>query len=278
MTIIKTTFTEEDIANYLKKLDSKPNEKKERVLSNIYHDYISGTYSFVITQHLISKTLQKEPKHTSMKRLVEKIQNSFKELKSLYTQPTDKRDKEKETASTHNFFIQISAMPRIQRYTAVLKNSKNEELKARAKTIESLANDILYGLNNIFSQKSDGSVFYPNEDLKKYILQKELQELDDIIISSSGFNPKFYNEKGKFLRIEYEDNGKGVLKENEEKIFQRGYTTKEKKEGHGQGLANIKETIEKDYNGTIKKIDSETGLKLEIIIPLAREDNNLVIK
>jgi len=64
--------------------------------------------------------------------------------------------------------------------------------------------------------------------------------------------------------IKVKDNGFGIKKEYQEKIFNMGFTTKNK-EGHGIGLASSKQTIE-DVNGnmTFETMDKGTIFIIEI--------------
>lgn len=73
-----------------------------------------------------------------------------------------------------------------------------------------------------------------------------------------------YNEPD--LVIKFKDNGKGIPKENLNKIFAAGYTTKGVGVGTGLGLAISQKIIDK-HNGKIKVL-SEVGLGTEFIITI----------
>lgn len=65
--------------------------------------------------------------------------------------------------------------------------------------------------------------------------------------------------------IEVEDNGKGILKDNIDKIFEKGFSTKGS--NRGRGLARVN-TIVKNLNGEIKVLSEfEVGTKFVVIIP-----------
>lgn len=68
------------------------------------------------------------------------------------------------------------------------------------------------------------------------------------------------------LTIKFKDTGKGIPKENINKIFTAGYTTKGVGVGTGLGLAISQKIIDK-HNGKIKVL-SETGIGTEFIITL----------
>ncbi len=72
-------------------------------------------------------------------------------------------------------------------------------------------------------------------------------------------------EEEKIIRLEIEDNGIGIEPDNEEKIFEVFYTTKEK--GTGLGLGIVKRIIE-DHRGSIRLMPRDTcGAVFEIILP-----------
>ena len=65
--------------------------------------------------------------------------------------------------------------------------------------------------------------------------------------------------------LKVQDNGSGLSKEIQEKVFEAFFSTKSFEKGTGLGLALVKSVVEKDYNGKIK-IKSEEGLGSEFII------------
>jgi|GEM_PF-904273 len=70
------------------------------------------------------------------------------------------------------------------------------------------------------------------------------------------------------IRIEIQDNGKGVPKESRAKIFNPFYTTKEMTKGTGIGLSLVNNFIE-DMKGFIRlKNTGELGATFELILPL----------
>ncbi len=74
---------------------------------------------------------------------------------------------------------------------------------------------------------------------------------------------EFYNNK---LIVKFKDNGKGIPKENLDKIFTAGFTTKGVGVGTGLGLAISQKIIDK-HNGKIK-VYSEEGAGTEFIITI----------
>lgn len=83
----------------------------------------------------------------------------------------------------------------------------------------------------------------------------------------------------KMARIEFADNGPGMTKEIQRKIFQQGFTTKVAKDkgigtaGQGQGLYVCKHIIESVHKGEMS-VESEVGqgAKFIILLPLAEAE------
>jgi len=73
-----------------------------------------------------------------------------------------------------------------------------------------------------------------------------------------------YNSKE--LVVKFRDTGKGIRKEDINKIFTAGYTTKNVGVGTGLGLAISQKIIDK-HNGQIK-VNSEVGVGTEFIITI----------
>ena len=73
----------------------------------------------------------------------------------------------------------------------------------------------------------------------------------------------------KNLIVSIKDSGKGIKKENLERICETGYTTKASGEGTGLGLAISRKIIDK-HNGTIIVDSTENkGSTFTIKIPVA---------
>ncbi len=72
------------------------------------------------------------------------------------------------------------------------------------------------------------------------------------------------SQKGKEIRIDVIDNGKGISKHNSRKIFNPGFTTK--KRGWGLGLSLAKRIIEEYHQGKIfvqhTEIDKGTTFRI----------------
>ncbi|HSD62715.1 MAG TPA: HAMP domain-containing sensor histidine kinase, partial [Ignavibacteriaceae bacterium] len=74
-----------------------------------------------------------------------------------------------------------------------------------------------------------------------------------------------------FFILTIDDNGKGIDEQHREKIFEPGYTTKEK--GMGIGLKLSKRFVE-GIGGTITLVNkAEKGTKFRITIPVYKKNS-----
>ncbi|PTD93826.1 hypothetical protein C9439_05775 [archaeon SCG-AAA382B04] len=72
-------------------------------------------------------------------------------------------------------------------------------------------------------------------------------------------------ERRNKVRVSVEDNGKGLSREEMNKIFEKGYRTSEA-EGTGLGLFLVKEIAER-YGGNVRVRDSDLGgARFDIIL------------
>lgn len=89
---------------------------------------------------------------------------------------------------------------------------------------------------------------------------------------SKGNWEQILNQNLDFALIEFADNGKGILQNDINSIFQAFYTTKGRDKGTGLGLS-ISSDIAKRHGGNIAvKSDECKGTIFQILIPLLREE------
>ena len=91
---------------------------------------------------------------------------------------------------------------------------------------------------------------YPNmlNQVFLNILMNAIHSIEDIKIKNTSYVGKIKIKTvilGDFLRVSILDNGKGIKDSDKDKIFNAGYTTKDKGKGTGLGLAICKKIIEK---------------------------------
>ncbi len=81
-----------------------------------------------------------------------------------------------------------------------------------------------------------------------------------------------YHPEKESVEIWVKDTGKGMTKDQLEKIFQTGFTTKEF--GHGMGLSICRKIVE-DHNGTIQaESQLNKGTTFRVKLPLKRKDKD----
>ncbi|MBR2069358.1 MAG: HAMP domain-containing histidine kinase [Candidatus Gastranaerophilales bacterium] len=117
---------------------------------------------------------------------------------------------------------------------------------------------------------------YPNmlNQVFLNILMNGIHSIEDIKKENPDYLGKIKIETkidNNFLKIEIFDNGKGISEQNQDKIFQAGFTTKKKGQGTGLGLAICKKIIEK-HNGEINfksgLLENEPNYKTKFIIKI----------
>jgi signal transduction histidine kinase len=112
--------------------------------------------------------------------------------------------------------------------------------------------------NRPFTIKADPSLLY-RAFLNIFI--NAIQSIED----GGNIRIKIEEEKGNY-RVEIQDTGTGIRKENLKKIFNPFFTTKEK--GSGLGMAIVKKIIE-GHKGTVW-IESEEGVGTRVFVALPR--------
>lgn len=115
---------------------------------------------------------------------------------------------------------------------------------------------------------------YPNmlNQVFLNILMNAVHSIEDIKNENKNYVGKIKLKtslKDGFLRVEISDNGKGISKQNEKKVFDAGFTTKKKGQGTGLGLAICKKIIEKHkgklyFSSKVEKQDYKTSFFIEI--------------
>lgn len=80
---------------------------------------------------------------------------------------------------------------------------------------------------------------------------------------------------GEILQLSVRDNGEGIAREHHDRIFDAGFTTKQRSGGSGMGLAVVREITEHMFGGTVQ-VESELGngstFTLILPIPPQRRD------
>ncbi|MCF6181387.1 HAMP domain-containing sensor histidine kinase [Lutibacter sp.] len=109
-----------------------------------------------------------------------------------------------------------------------------------------------------FNFESSGSVIKAkvNEQLFSWVIENLVKNAIDAMEGKGEINLNI-KETSKNILITIADNGKGIPKKLQHKIFSPGFTTK--KRGWGLGLSLAKRIIEDYHNGKIYVLNSENG-------------------
>ena len=108
-----------------------------------------------------------------------------------------------------------------------------------------------------------------NQELLQWVLENLIRNSLDAMDKPLGIIEveSEYEKKKNQIVIRYRDNGRGIHRGNQKKIFQPGMTTK--KHGWGMGLALVKRIIEEYHRGQIKLVKSNSqGTQFDISLPI----------
>ena len=108
-----------------------------------------------------------------------------------------------------------------------------------------------------------------NADLLQWVFENLIRNSLDAIDKDNGLieiDPQLHPRERQIV-ILYQDNGQGIPRQNRDKIFRPGMTTK--KHGWGLGLTLVKRIIEAYHHGQIRLIHtSSEGTTFEIVLPV----------
>ena len=108
-----------------------------------------------------------------------------------------------------------------------------------------------------------------NADLLQWVFENLIRNSLDAIDKENGIieiEPQLHPKEHQIV-ILYKDNGQGIPRQDRNKIFRPGMTTK--KHGWGLGLTLVKRIIEAYHHGHIRLIHtSSQGTTFEIVLPV----------
>lgn len=106
-----------------------------------------------------------------------------------------------------------------------------------------------------------------NPSLMDWVIENICKNAVDAMEGAGSIKVLFHKES-RWVHIDIEDNGKGMLKNQFKSVFQPGYSTK--KRGWGLGLSLVKRIIETGHNGKVFVLKSEPnhGTTFRISLPL----------
>jgi len=160
----------------------------------------------------------------------------------------------------------------------VFRNFFKPNAQENVFSVKELINNTIFIIKDTFSDKKiDLSCICEESITLKGDMQKLEQALlnilnnaKDALSSSAASNAKVsidvkLNDDNVLICIE--DNGPGIPKETQEKIFIPYFTTKFKSQGTGIGLYMSKMIVENNFNGTLSFENKSTGARFIISIP-----------
>ena len=223
-----------------------------KISCNLLHDLISP----ITTLSLYSETIHDKKLRDALLPL-EKATNDIKEFIALIQDAVEKPNQYYEI----NLFKTIEHAldlgkhkARISNVTIIFNYKVNKKLKIRCKKLE-----IYQVVMNLVGNSIDALKSCREKKIRKIIIEVTRDTSGNLIIS-------------------VKDNGPGIKKGLEKKIFNKSFTTK--KDGMGIGLNTVKKIVEKSFEGKIylisntknytdlKSIGSKSGAKFVIKIPL----------
>ncbi len=118
-----------------------------------------------------------------------------------------------------------------------------------------------------------------NADLLQWVFENLIRNSLDAIDKENGvieIDPRLHPKEHQIV-IRYKDNGQGIPRQNRNKIFQPGMTTK--KHGWGLGLTLVKRIVEAYHHGQIRLIETSShGTTFEIVLPVETVENQKIAK
>jgi len=152
------------------------------------------------------------------------------------------------------------------RYRSELADNKLLSLQWEVETDIKMVSDRFPGIQITFQLSPDFGNYLPAESIMHKVIEELLINAAELSHGTGGVIQLRMSRDEKNYIIEVEDNGVGIPKENQSRIFERGFTTKTT--GTGQGLFYIREAVEKVLRGTISvKSEADQGTIFRIEIP-----------
>ena len=107
-----------------------------------------------------------------------------------------------------------------------------------------------YGIKLITEYQDTSPVLCKKFEIQRIVLNIVSNAIDSMQHSSNKeLTIKLYNEK-EWVLLSISDTGHGISKENQDKIFERFFTTKKSRDGAGIGLDTVKKIVD-NYDGKI---------------------------
>ncbi len=105
-----------------------------------------------------------------------------------------------------------------------------------------------------------------SKEVFRNIIKNALESKDNVEVEI------YLTKENNFLKITFKDNGSGISKENIEKIFSPGFSTKRTKGNLGIGLSIVQSLIQEQHG--FLKVESEVGKGTQFHVYFLMEDEN----
>ncbi len=151
-------------------------------------------------------------------------------------------------------------------YFSINKIQENFKIYDVIKNAQSLLESRLRGIKIILPNNIDISLkSFKNEYLQVIlvILNNSIDNFKNKEIKDPMIKISIIDTKGS-VYLDISDNGKGISKENIDRIFDPYFTTKFKEEGTGIGLYMAKMLVEQSMNGELSVVSDGTGVTFRI--------------
>lgn len=263
------------------------------VATDILHNVGNVFNSINISANSIRETLLTS-KTKNLKKIIDLITEHADELASFLTEDEKGKHIPIYLSEVAKFMVQEQAdiTEKIHTLTRNLEHVK-QVIKSQQKYAKAVGVEVLTSIREIIDdaiQINQEGLTRHNVDLKLeltklpniYIDKQHVLQILVNLISNGKYAVSKSQKKKKLLiirsykirkdklRIEVEDNGIGISKQNITKIFQHGFTTKEK--GHGFGLhSSCLAAREMEGSLTVHSDGSEQGATFILELPLRQE-------
>ncbi|MFP7176505.1 sensor histidine kinase [Priestia filamentosa] len=247
--------------------------------------FISGVFGIKVKveQQVLDKSMQIMSGGTSI--LNHTIKNEVSKIKFFFNiaqNAIEKKDLDEAKKSIESVFSAIEGIDNmVDRIRA-----KTEEIVLKESNVEmvSLLKECVHRARDIFSTKGikittdfKGDVmFYGDEMLLKEVVNNILNNAMEAIDDPKGLiHVRMFKMKNQGISIEISDNGKGIPKEEINRIMEPYFSTKQNIKNHGLGLSFCYKVIRAHEGEIMVKSEVDKGTTVIIHFPQIRINQNL---
>lgn len=260
-----------------------------KVTKNIYNKKELGLYKNRLEQkvkeqleqiHFKDKMLEKHAKLAAMGEMIDIIAHQWKQPLNIILMRSSFLKELSEGSACVSFddIVEcslsvskqvshlVSTLDEFRNFFRPIDDYESIDLGELFKSLELLLHDDLVKNQIVLEKNLDYTLCYGNLNECKHIFINLINNARDAFNQNSITNRKIVistQKKGNFLEISLTDNGGGISKEIQQKIFEPNFTTKKDMGGTGIGLYICRTIIQK-HHGEIKVV-SQNGLTTFIL-------------